>query len=273
MILGINQTSSVKVNRFEISKDNRVIYTADAPWGPIHLKEFHLMDAQGNMIYTTKYAIAQNMVSQFLPYNYLFTGDQEFERYGVVDMAGNEVGAFYLERTAILKAQICLEYFGKLIVGYRRVLGTMEYVTFYDGETVVGQLTKSNRVIADNKDNYMIHFVDGYESLEAVLAFFVIYYDYRYYNNTAEAHKGVKYVYKKNYDRNIDKYDPDFIRRNFGEDENARMDSFFEESVKKANPMNMKVFWIIFGSCWAVGIIITLIVLFATGVIWLPFIW
>lgn len=32
MILGINQTSSVKVNRFEISKDNQVIYTADAPW-------------------------------------------------------------------------------------------------------------------------------------------------------------------------------------------------------------------------------------------------
>lgn len=51
------------------------------------------------------------------------------------------------------------------------------------------------------------------------------------------------------------------------------MDAFFEESVKKANPMNMKVFWIIFGSCWAAGIIITLIVLIATGVIWLPFIW
>ena len=149
----------------------------------------------------------------------------------------------------------------------------MEYVTFYDGENIVGQLTKSNRVIADNKDNYMIHFVDGYESLEAVLAFFVIYYDYRYYNNTAKAHKGVKYVYKKSYDRNIDKYDPDFIRRNFGEEETARMDAFFEESVKKANPMNMKVFWIIFAAGWAVAIIITLIVLIATGVIWLPFIW
>ena len=101
--------------------------------------------------------------------------------------------------------------------------------------------------------------------------FFTIYYDYRYYNNTAKAHKGVTYVYKKNYDRNIDKYDPDFIRRNFGEGEKARMDTFFAESVKKANPMNMKVFWIIFGSCWGVGIIIALIVLIASGVIWLPF--
>ena len=68
MILGINQTSAVKVNRFEISRDNQVIYTAETPWGPVHLKEFHLMDAQGNMIYTTKYATSQNMVSQFLPY-------------------------------------------------------------------------------------------------------------------------------------------------------------------------------------------------------------
>ena len=267
MILGINQTVSKGINTFEVSKDNQVIYTAETPWAPVHLKELHLMNPEGKKIFTTKYATIPNMASQFMPYNYLFIGEQEFERFGIVDMVGNEVGAFFIEKTGLLKSQICLEYLGKLLVGYKRTLGTMEYVTFYDGETVVGQLTKSNKIVADNKDNYMIHFVDGYESLEAVLPFLVMYYDYRYYNNTANIHKGYKVVYKKVYDRNIDKYDPDFIKNNFGETELARMDAFFAESVKKTSTMNMKVFWLIFGIGWGVAILIGLIILILTGVI------
>ncbi len=267
MILGINQTLTKGINKFEITRDNQLIYSAETPWNPVHLKELHLMNAEGKMIYTTKYATLQNVESQFMPYNYLFTGEQEFERYGVIDAAGNEVGAFFVEKNGFLKAKICLEYCGKLIVGYMRTLGTMEYVTFYDGETVVGQLTKSNKIVADNKDSYMIHFVDGYDNLEAVLAFFVIYYDYRYHNNTAEFYKGYKVVYKKTYHRNIDKYDPDFIRNNFGEAEMLHMDTFFKESVKKSSSLNMKVFWIVFGVAWAVVIIIALAVLITTGVI------
>lgn len=271
MILGINQTSSNGVNRFEITKNNQVIYTAETPWAPVHLKEFYLMNPQGARIYTTKYAILQNAVSQFMPYKYLFTGEQQFERYGVVDVGGNEIGAFFVEKNGLLDSKICLEYFGKILVGYKRSLGTMEYVTFYDGENVVGQLTKSNRVIADNMDYYMIHFVDGYESLEAVLAFFAIYYDYRYHNNTAKAYKGYKVVYKKTYHKNIDKFDPDFIRNNFGEDELMHMETFFKDSIQKSSTLNMKVFWTIFGAGWAAAIMIALVVLIMTGVIHIPF--
>ncbi len=271
MILGINQVVSSGINKFEIKRDNQVIYRAETPWKPIHLKEFQLMDPSGEIIYTTKYATVQNMVSQFMPYKYLFTGEQEFERYGIVDTNGDEVGAFFVEKNGLLDAKICIEYLGKLIIGYKRSLGTMEYVTFYDGETVVGQLTKSNKIVADNKDNYMIHFVDGYDSLETVLAFFVMYYDYRYYNNTANMHKGYKVVYKKVYNKNIDKYDPDFIKNHFGEEELMRMDTFFKESIQTSSSLNMKVFWIIFGVGWALAIIVALIILIATGVIYFSF--
>lgn len=267
MILGINQVVSKGINKFEVTRDNHLIYLAETPWKPIHLKELHLMNPDGKIIYTTKYATIQNMASQFMPYKYLFTGEQEFERYGIVDDTENEVGAFFVEKNGFLDAKICLEYLGKLIIGYKRSLGTMEYVTFYDGETVVGQLTKSNKIVADNMDNYMIHFVDGYDSLEAVLAFFVMYYDYRYHNNTANVHKGYKVVYKKVYHRNIDKFDPDFIKNNFGEEEITHMDTFFKESVKKSSTLNMKVFWIIFGAGWALAIIVALVILIMTGVI------
>ncbi len=41
MILGINQVVSSGINKFEIKRDNQVIYRAETPWKPIHLKKFN----------------------------------------------------------------------------------------------------------------------------------------------------------------------------------------------------------------------------------------
>ncbi len=84
-------------------------------------------------------------------------------------------------------------------------------------------------------------------------------------------HKGYKVVYKKVYNKNIDKYEPEFIKNNFGEEELMRIDTFFKESIKKSSSLNMKMFWIIFGVGWALAIIVTLIILIATGVIYFSF--
>ncbi len=148
-----------------------MLHTAETPWKPVHLLEYSLMNPQGETIYKTKYAVLQNLALQFMPYQYLFTGKQQFGRYAILDHEEKETGAF-----------------------------------------------------------------------------FAIYYDFKYHNNTAKMHRGYKVVYKKNFHKNIDKYDPDFIRRNFGENELQRMETFFKESVKKTSTLNLKVFWIIWGA-------------------------
>lgn len=267
MILGINQTSSNGKNHFAITKGQNLLYKAETPWFPMlpidNMVKLNLMNAQGEMLYQTEYSFLDNLTEELIPYKYLFTGSQKFDRFTIVDQTGNRLGAFFVEAQGILDRRICLEYRGKLLVGYKRSTGNMEYVSFYDGETIVGQMTKSNRLVANNMDHYMIHFVDGYDGLEPVLAFFAIYYDFMYHNHSGEVHKGYKISYKTTYHKNIDKYDPDFIRRNFGEAESLRMDEFFKTSAKASSTLNMKTFWIIFAAGWGVALLIAAIILMA----------
>lgn len=265
MILKINQTASNGNNHFLITSEENLLYQAHTPWFPIfptdNSVKLSLMNVQGEILYQTEYSFMDNLVEELIPYKYLFTGSQKFDRYTIVDTIGNRHGAFFIEAQGILDRRICLEYHGKLLVGYKRATGVMEYVSFYDGETLVGQMSKSNKIVADNQDHYMIHFIDGYEGLEPILAFFTIYYDFTYHNNSGEVHKGYKVTYKVSYHKNIDKYDPDFISRNFGIEENLRMNEFFKNSAAASSTLNMKTFWLIFGIGWGVALLIAAIVL------------
>ena len=265
MILKINQTASNGNNHFLITSGENLLYQAHTPWFPIlpidSTAKLSLMNAQGEILYQTEYSFMNNLTEELIPYKYLFTGSQKFHCYTIVDTMGNQQGAFFVEAIGIMNQRICLEYQGKLLVGYKRSAGSMEYVSFYDDVTLAGQLSKSNKIVADNKDHYMIHFVEGYEGLEPILAFFAIYYDFMYHNNSGEVHKGYKSSYKVTYHKNNNKYDPDFISRNFGEEERLRMNEYFKASAAASSTLNMKTFWLIFGISWGVALLIAAIVL------------
>ncbi len=261
MILGINQTKSTGKNTFSITEDGFPLYTAETPWTPIHKLEISINDESGQAVYKTKYSFWENFTEELIPFKYLFTGSQKFEQFSVIDTEENIVGSFYIEVNGLWDSKVCIKYGDKILVGYRVGTGFDENVTFYNGETVVGQLTKSNGMIADNKDNYMIHFIDEYIELKPLLAFFVIYYDFRYHNNTGEAFKGYKVSYNKSLHKNVDKYDMDFISRNFGDSAVQQMNNFFSESVekqKKKMSKGMKLFWTLFG----VGVVLLLFMIY-----------
>ena len=176
MILEIKQTSSVGQNRFNIMSNGQIIYQADSSWMPLvsnESRKMHITNASGAVVYQTYYSLLDNLAESMIPMKYLFTGSQRFVKFDIVDYTNNYVGSFYAESNGIAESKVCLEYRGQMLVGYRRKLGVKEYVSFYAGETQVGQLTKSNKVV-DNLDAYLLHFVNGFEEWTPILAFFTI---------------------------------------------------------------------------------------------------
>ena len=265
MILSINQTKSGGKNVFSIIEDGFNLYNAETPLELAHNLEISINDDKGQAVYNTKYALFEEITDELKPFKDLFIGSQKFEQFSVVDTEENTVCSFYIELNGLWDSNVYILYGDKIIVGYRVGTGFDENVTFYDGETIVGQLTKSTKVIADNKDKYMLHFIDGYEDLKPLLAFFTVYYDFRYHNKTGEVVATTNASFKKSLHKNLDKYDLDFISSNFGSDAVQQMNSFFadsEEKQKKKMSKGMKLFWTIFGIAAVLILFMAAIVVF-----------
>lgn len=111
----------------------------------------------------------------------------------------------------------------------------------------------------------MLHFVEGYDAWMPMLAFFVIYYDFLYHNNSGEVFRGKKVSYTVTFHKNSNKFDKNFILRHFGEAECARMDAVFKAG--SSGGMNMKLFWLIFGLGWGAALLITGLILLLIYVI------
>lgn len=262
MILEIKQTSSYGQNTFDIIDNGETIYKADSSWMPLvtdRTKKMHITDVSGTLLYQTKYSLVENLGEGLAAFKYLFTGSQKFIKFDIIDAGDNHKGSFYTEMNGIAKSKVCIEYDGKVLVGYRRAIGVKEFVSFYDGETQVGQITKNNKVV-DNLDAYILHFLDGYDGWTPILAFFTIYYDYLYYNHSGQINKTYSVKYNYTFDRNNDKYNEDFILKNFGAEEVARMEELMKVTPKIGG-MSMKTFWIIFASVWGAALLIAAIIL------------
>lgn len=262
MILQIKQTCSKGQNRFNIISNGEIIYKADSSWLPMvtdATRKMHITDCSGRLLYQTQYSLLENIAESMLPFKYLLTGSQKFLKFDVINDMNNYIGSFYAETNGIIDSKVCIEYGGKILVGYRRKIGVKEYISFYDEETQVGQITKSNKVV-DNLDSYMLHFLDGYDEWLPMLAFFTIYYDFLYYNHSGEMNKTYSVKYTYTIGKNNDKYDENFILNNFGAEEVTRM-----EELMKVKPMvggmSLKTFWIIFAAGWGVALLIAAIIL------------
>ena len=129
---------------------------------------------------------------------------------------------------------------------YDRELGYREVVSLYENDVQIGQITRTQKVV-DNLDWYIVHIVPQYDSLLPLMAMFTVFYDYCYHNNSGQFVKGTYVSKTYTYDYNSKKYNKDFIRQNFGEQEHERLEAFINRKVEfKVGNLTMKQFWIIF---------------------------
>lgn len=271
MIIKIHQTQSNGKNLYEISDESGVLFHARAPWLEINLpfnadnlRKLSMTDPAGQIVYTTKYSVLENVLEGALPLKYLWTGEQRFRQYSIHGRDG-VVGSFYGRVNGFFDGKCCIENNGRIILGYSVSKGSYEVVCFYDGEKQIAQLTKYH-VVSNNLDQYYLHILDDCRDLVPILSFFAIYYDYHNYNNGGElVYKKTEVRIKYTYSKANRYYDPNWIACHFGEAEALRLREELErlrgDAMKKVKRA-FKIAAIVFAAVMAVivPVVITLLI-------------
>ena len=237
MIMQVNQVVSNGRNQFEILENGLLLYSASSPFfkpgtpvGGDEVRRLILTDVFNRLLLFTDYNVFENLVASAIPMSWLFKGAKQVRRYSVLNSENQIVGRFYFEQTGVAKSKLVLEWRGRLIVGYRKEAGKKEVVSFYDGETQIGQLTKPNAVV-NNCDCYLLHFLDNSLDRE-IVAFFTVYYDFLYHNHSGELMRGRRTDVEYTFDRYNKMFNKNFIADNFGKEENERVEQFIKDAYK-----------------------------------------
>ena len=248
MILEVRQVTAGGSNTFEVAGNGVLCYRGSASWYPMGVNMTNkviLTDLNGNMVFQTQYSLIDNVAESSIPFKYLFTGEQKFSMYQVLDPSGSAVGSFFDVQMALLDVRLCISFGNRLIFGYRRSMDYREVVSFYENDVQVGQLTRSSKV-TDHLDVYYVHFLPQYDN-----------------NNSGQYYKGTMLEKQYTYDKNNDKYNENFIRANFGEAEHARVEAFINRKMEmKVGNLTMKQFWIIFAVGWGVALLLAGVITF-----------
>lgn len=224
MIAAVRQVTSDLENRFEVSSNGRVVCTAQTPWlslsvpvGMEHFRRLTLWDGAGKTLFTTAYHVVDNLLEEAAPLKFLTGGGQRFCRYEILGPQGC-AGAFYTRQDGFLDTKFCLEYRGKVLLGYDVDRGKVNVVSICDGSRQIAQITKPLAVL-DNLDLYYLHIAEEFDDLLLLLAFFVVYYDYRKYGGGGRlTKKSARLSWSWTYDKNNRFYDPNWIAGQFGEE-------------------------------------------------------
>ena len=238
MILQVNQATANGRNQFEILENGQLLFRGSAPFynpgipiGGDVFRKLTLTDALNRPILYTDYNAVENLAASAVPMSWLFKGAKQVCRYSVLNGEDQIVGRFYFEQTGIAKTKYVMEWRGRLIACYLKGAGKKEVVSFYDGETQIGQLTKPNAVV-NNLDCYLLHFLDNSLDRE-IAAFFTIYYYYLYHNHSGEiVKKSRRSDVEYTFDRYNKMYNKIFIAENFGKEENERVERFIKDAYK-----------------------------------------
>ena len=235
MILQINQIAANGRNEFEIKENGQLLFKAVSPFfkpatpaGGDVFRKLTLTDIYGNLLLCTDYNVAENLAASSLPMSWLFKDSKQVRRYSVTDSSGQIIGRFDYEQSGVADTKLVIEYGGRLFACYSKEAGKKEVVSFYDGDTQLGQLTKPNCVV-NNLDYYLVHFIDGIPDRE-IISLFVVYYDYLFHNHSGEIAKGWRVNTTYTFDKNSKKYNKRFIAEHFGEDENERVEQFIKDA-------------------------------------------
>lgn len=105
-------------------------------------------------------------------------------------------------------------------------VGVMEVVSFYEEENQIAQLSKP-LTVKNNLDEYFLHIIEGYEGLFEIVSLFTIYYDQMKYPNHGEFVTNKTTIsYQVTRDKNNDKYDLNWIAKQFGDQESERLNAY-----------------------------------------------
>ena len=206
-------------------------YNPGIPIGGDVFRKLALTDVLNRPILYTDYNAVENLAASAVPMSWLFKGAKQVCRYSVLNGEDQVIGRFYFEQTGVAKTKYVMEWRGRLIACYLKGAGKKEVVSFYDGETQIGQLTKPNAVV-NNLDCYLLHFLDNSLDRE-IAAFFTIYYDFLYHNHSGEiVKKSRRSDVEYTFDRYNKMYNKKFIAENFGKEENERVEQFIKDAYK-----------------------------------------
>ena len=224
MFITIRQTQANGKNLFQVESEGRILYRARTPWADIwapfqleNLREMTFTNAEGNEVFHTAYNVLENTIHTATKYKYLFGASSKLGEYQVVDGDGTVRGAFYTQIDAPFTTQMTIDCGERTYACYGRALGKIYVISVFEGARQVAQITKPLDVW-NRLDIYYLHLDDGYRSLLPILSFFTVYVDARRFDRpgqitAASAEKNWSYTF----DQNNDRYDPDWIRRTFGQ--------------------------------------------------------
>lgn len=202
-------------NLFQVEREGTVLYRARTHWADIqipfqveNLRELTFTDADGNEVFHTVYNLVENAVHTATEYKFIFGATSKPGEYQVV---GGE------------RAYDC----------YARDLGKIYVISVFDGARQIAQITKPMDVW-DRLDIFYLHLDDGYEDLLPILSFFTIYVAAQKFNRPGQITvDAVEKNWSYSFDRNNERYDPDWIRRTFGQGEADRLNHLLETHPEK----------------------------------------
>ena len=240
MFVTIRQTQANGKNLFQVEGERGILFRARTPWADIripfqaeNLRELTFTDANGNEVFHTSYNILENTMQSLSRYKYLFGAATKLGEYRVVGPDGAVQGAFYTQIDGVFTTQMTIDRGDRSYDCYARSLGKIYVISVFDGERQVAQITKPLDV-RDRLDIYYLHLDDGYRSLLPILSFFTVYVDAQKFNRPGQITAySVEKSWSYSFDKNNDRYDPDWIRRTFGHGAADHLDYLLKKHPEK----------------------------------------
>lgn len=205
--------------RYQVTYDGNGIFPGLNSSSMIQMK-----DVNGNSVFHANCTYKDQLKDELQSIQSMFTGEATANKYRVCMANGMQVGAIYEIQQRVKEEKLCVEFQGRALVGQRKRMGEEEYFSIYDGQRQVGQLTKKGFSF-HSRDAYIVHLIPGYEGMMPIMAFFAVYYDYKYHNDSTIRRIGKRSTGTHSVGQNG--YNPNFICHYFGPEEPARMDMFF----------------------------------------------
>ena len=240
MLITIRQTQANGKNLFQVEQEGRVLYRARTPWADIqipfqveNLRELIFTDADGNEVFHTAYNLLENAVHTATKYKYIFGATAKLGEYQVVDGDGTIFGSFCTQIDAPFTTQMTIDCRERTYDCYARALGKIYVISVFDGARQIAQITKPLDVW-DRLDIFYLHVDDGYGDLLPILSFFTIYVDAQKFNRPGQITvDAVEKNWSYSFDRNNERYDPDWVRQTFGQGEADRLNQLLETHPEK----------------------------------------
>ena len=244
MFATIRQTRADERNLFQVeSEESGILYRAETPWSGLNLpfdaenlRKLVFTDDGGKEMFHTEYDIVRNTVNSLLKYRYLAGKSVRLSEYRVTGSDGAELGAFYTRIDGALTSQMVISFGGRLYDCYHYALGRIYVISIFDRGRQIAQITKPLDTW-NQLDVYYLHLIDSCRDMLPVLSFFTVWVDAARFDG---AGRFARYSYQKSrvrtFNRNNDKYDPDWIAKTFGNEAAEQLDFLLETHPEKDSP-------------------------------------